>query len=203
MGIADRSSPPSLDQLSGLLSRCSLPLAADKSRRLSAPRVVSRPLAGHTPRTRFACARPFRSERGVERMPAGSCCDAGLMRRAPGTRPPTLRHGSSQPYTGLHVRCGTPPEDAETLRLGAAFDRAFVVDGCLHVLTFDPGGCSDLGSAHVCAALCRFVDLVLNIIHMYHYSQARTCMAGQDERDVGCGGRSECCVDGGFGLIRW
>ena len=29
----------------------------------------------------------------TEGMPAGSLCDAGLMRRAPGTRPPALRHG--------------------------------------------------------------------------------------------------------------
>ncbi len=28
-----------------------------------------------------------------EGMPAGSLCDAGLMRRAPETGPPTLRHG--------------------------------------------------------------------------------------------------------------
>ncbi len=38
-------------------------------------------------------APPSILERGVGGMPAGSLCDAGLTRRAPGTGPPTLRHG--------------------------------------------------------------------------------------------------------------
>ncbi len=36
---------------------------------------------------------PAHSLRLCAGMPAGSLCDAGLTRRAPGTRPPTLRHG--------------------------------------------------------------------------------------------------------------
>ncbi len=93
----------SLDQLLGLHSGCSLPPAADRSRRLSAPRAVSRPLAGHPRETPLhlplergeekSLAPPSILERGVEGMPAGSLCDAGLTRRAPGTGPPTLRHG--------------------------------------------------------------------------------------------------------------
>ena len=88
-GVCSRSSPSSLDQLFGLLARCSLPLVADESRRLSAPRGSPGPWLGIV-----------RLERT---MPAGSLCDAGLMRRAPGTRPPTLRHGPSRPCTGLPI----------------------------------------------------------------------------------------------------
>ena len=40
--------PPSI-RPHGLLARCSLPLAADEGRRLSAPRAVYRPLAGAYP----------------------------------------------------------------------------------------------------------------------------------------------------------
>ena len=70
LGYAVRSSPSSLDQLLGLHSRCSLPLAADEGRRLSAPRAVSRPLAGHPPRTCFACPRPLRFAKGAN---SGGC----------------------------------------------------------------------------------------------------------------------------------
>ncbi len=72
---------------------------------------------------------PFDSRKGlIGWTPAGSLCDAGLTRRAPGTGPPTLRHGPSQPYDGHPIRRGTPPEEAETPRLvGAALDRVFLV----------------------------------------------------------------------------
>ena len=44
-----------------------------------------------------------RFERG-EGMRAGSLCDAGLMRRAPGTFPPTLRHGPPDLAPDFRIR---------------------------------------------------------------------------------------------------
>ena len=72
---ACRSALSSLEGLWGLLACCSLALAADRGRRLSDSRVVSRPLA--------------------RRLSAGSLCDAGLMRRAPGLGLP--RFGTALP----------------------------------------------------------------------------------------------------------
>ena len=107
-GFRSRSSPSSLDQLLGLRARCSLPPAADRSRRLSAPRGSPGPWLGHPPLDGAFVRRlapPSILERGDcgwEYL-AGSLCDAGLMRRAPGTRPPTLRHGPSRPCIRLPI----------------------------------------------------------------------------------------------------
>ncbi len=106
----------------------------------------------------FACARG---------MPVGSLCDAGLTRRAPGTGPPTLRHGPPGLAPDIRSDEGRRRRRQRRWRLvGAALDRVLLVDRCLRLLTFDPCGRLGRGSAHVCAALCRSVDLVINVIHM-------------------------------------
>ena len=94
-------------------------------------------------------------------MPAGSLCDAGLTRRAPGTGPPTLRHGPSQPYDGHPIRRGTPPEEAKTLRLvGAALDRVFLV-----------------GFAFACSRLIPVAAWVGGL-----HTSAQHCSAGRETR---------------------
>ncbi len=42
-------------------------------------------------------------------------------------------------------------------------NRVLLAHRCLRLLTFDPCGRLGRGSAHVCAALCRSVDLVVYI----------------------------------------
>ena len=76
-GAAVRIAPPSLDQLFPGFTRA----VASLLRRTGEG--VCRLHAGL----------PALGNASVERMRAGSLCDAGLMRRAPGTFPPTLRHG--------------------------------------------------------------------------------------------------------------
>ena len=167
-------SPPWIRPRNGLLSGCSLPPAADRSRRLSAPRAVSRPLAGHPPRTCFARPRPLRFSKGANTggCLAGSLCDAGLTRRAPGTGPPTLRHGP--PGLAPDIRSDEGRRRRRQRRwglVGAALDRVLLVDRCLRLLTFDPCGRLGRGSAHVCAALC-FVLTTYILARMYQESSA-------------------------------
>ena len=164
MGIAVRSTPSSLDQLLGLLARCSLPPAADRSRRLSAPRGSPGPWLGIV--------------RLKRTMPAGSLCDAGLMRRAPGTRPPNASARPSRPCTGLPIRRGTPPEDAETLRLGTVDSRAFIA-----VLPSFPHVCIPAaawgGGLHTSAQLCVDPSIyLLFITHVAGLSRRRTGDSG-------------------------
>ena len=123
-GVAVRSSPPPWIRPLGLLSGCSLPPAADRSRRLSAPREVSRPLAGH-PRGLASLVRaPFDSRKGlIGWTPAGSLCDAGLTRRAPGTWPPTLRHGPPGLAPDIRSDEGRRRRRQRRWRLGEAFNR--------------------------------------------------------------------------------
>ena len=65
LGYAVRSSPSSLDQLLGLHSGCSLPPAADRSRRLSAPRLGLPALGWASPAHSLRlCAPPSLRERG-------------------------------------------------------------------------------------------------------------------------------------------
>ncbi len=107
-------------------------------------------------------------------MPAGSHCDAGLTRRAPGTWPPTLRHGPPGLAPDIRSDEGRRRRLQRRWRLvGAALDRVLLVDRCLRLLTFDPCGRLGRGSAHVCAALwCGSLD-PRNLFTCYFYNRCR------------------------------
>ena len=101
---------------------------------------------------------PAHSLRLCAGMPAGSLCDAGLTRRAPGTRPPTLRHGP--PGLASDLRSDEGRRRRSRRRRGSArWSIALSLPFCLLSSRMSPCSRSGRGSAHVCAALCRSVDL--------------------------------------------
>ena len=94
----------------------------------------------------------------TEGMPAGSLCDAGLMRRAPGTRPPALRHGP--PGLAPDFRSDEGRRRRTLRRCGSArWIAVLSLPFCLCFLTYVSLWPLGSGSAHVCATLCRSVDL--------------------------------------------
>ncbi len=159
MVVAVRIAPPSLDQPFGLHARCGLPPAADRSRRLSAPRVGLPALGTASPRP--LCPSDISPAQRGKPWDEGGGTDAGWLvrrRRAPAARSGILglpRFGTA--LATLH-RNAVPMRDAagvtKTLRLGAMVDHAFdaVLPSFPHVA---PCGRSGQRSAHVCAALCR------------------------------------------------
>ena len=155
LGYAVRSSPSSLDQLLGLLARCSLPLAADEGRRLSAPR-SGLPALGTTIVGWLAL------RRGTDASRSGNLASHASARTLPALR-----------------RTSDPPRDAAGGREDAAARHGLSPCSscrfCLLSSRMSPCGRLGRGSAHVCAALwcagreTRGTVHLLFIQRMYEY----------------------------------